>query len=489
MLCQRALEILESVRNRTEIKCSADEISILIKSSYVKEYVPKILFSQLDYELNNLKNNYLQLNSEVRELYKEIITKEREIENFSIISKIFSYLRLGRGWKYKKEVSKIKKELEIKNLQVTSMKDQILRLNSDKKSIQQMTKVNGKSVVLTPLGDLMINEIKARVRFLGRELEELVHLLEKIDDEFTYLIGQVGSIMHKSTFSAIWAVYALNLNMTNLITVFNLITNSSYDYKSSESRMMKLSLSFMKNPSLQIPNSIASVYAIESQTNQDYQNYNPEYNIMKILENQGATLRDSNTTCAYLGSLFSIWATMNNGDVTLIEYYISNLNTIIDTKLLSTLPGDERIYAALLLALSEDTTSYPFFYDLLHDIPQGAGFFASIASLFPWDTQETWMLLVRAESNILRAQSAKFIPELVEYALLLMMNPRILSINNDLSSKIYNKWRTLTIPIVHLLTYSYLEKDLEVYVRRRPLAYIISPRYYVYSSLHYHVIG
>lgn len=78
---------------------------------------------------------------------------------------------------------------------------------------------------------------------------------------------------------------------------------------------------------------------------------------------------------------------------------------------------------------------------------------------------------------------------MIEYALLLAMNPNIIKIENSFSQDQYDEWTHLIIPIVHLLAYNFLEKDLEQYIRRRPLAYIISPMYYHRSSLHYHVIG
>ena len=99
------------------------------------------------------------------------------------------------------------------------------------------------------------------------------------------------------------------------------------------------------------------------------------------------------------------------------------------------------------------------------------------------------MIILRAQSNILKAQSAKFIPELVEYALLMSLNPNILTIENNVTQQQLTKWRHLIIPTIHLSIYSYLEKDLETYIRRRPLAYIIAPRYYHRSMLHYHAIG
>ena len=160
-----------------------------------------------------------------------------------------------------------------------------------------------------------------------------------------------------------------------------------------------------------------------------------------------------------------------------------------ELKLLSDVPNEENLYASLILALSNNSGRYNHFYNLLKDIPEVAKIFSSITTLFPWTPEETWMVLLRAETNILRAQSAKFIPELIEYAILLSMNPNVLSIENDLSQEEIDKWKNLIIPAVHLFIFFYLEKDLERYIRRRPLAYIISPMYYRRSALHYHVIG
>ena len=98
-------------------------------------------------------------------------------------------------------------------------------------------------------------------------------------------------------------------------------------------------------------------------------------------------------------------------------------------------------------------------------------------------------MLLRAQSNILKAQSAKFIPELMEYAILMCLNTNVLKIENNITKKQADMWKYLVIPLIHLSIYSFFEKDLETYIRRRPLAYIITPRYYHYSMLHYHSIG
>ncbi|MFX0033376.1 MAG: hypothetical protein ACFE9P_11990, partial [Candidatus Hermodarchaeota archaeon] len=204
-----------------------------------------------------------------------------------------------------------------------------------------------------------------------------------------------------------------------------------------------------------------------------------------------------------LGELFAIRAASFPDTLNEIDKYLGNLEILVDFH--SNLPmigkdtilydhlksftDEEMVHVLLILALSTNLDSYNYFFKIMEDIPQGTKFFSSVCSLFPWDPEETWMIMLRAQSNILKAQSAKFIPELIEYSLLMSLNPRILTIENDISQEELKRWQTLVIPLIHLSIYSYLEKDLETYIRRRPLAYIIAPRYFIYSSLHYHTVG
>ena len=487
MDCKRALEILKSIKNRIDINCSSDEVSDLLKFSFISEYGKQRTVLPKNGEINTLKINYDRLNNEIHRLNKELLSNEREYEHVSLGSKLVSYVQIGKGKKLKSQISKMKKEIKKLDSQVSIIKDQILYLNDQKQSINQAVQVNGKSVILTPIGDNMIDEIEARERFLSRDLNDLNTLIEQLDEEFSSLIDKVGDTMKTGTFSAIWAVYLLNSNLTKLEHAFNSISKREYTYTQAEKRMMTLSINFMRNPQLSKPDTNRDILKIERNMQYEYRKDNPAHEIRESLYEYGLK-QNIIKAISIIGRLFSNWS-LHHGSKALGDDYIKNLIKIFKDQPIGSLSNEEVVYASFVIPFIGDLSKLNYFNDLLRDIPEGSKFFASVSALFPWDVKETWMILLRAETNILRAQSAKFIPELIEYALILAMNPKIIRIENSFSQSQYDEWTQLIIPIVHLLAYTLLEKDLEKYVRKRPLAYIISPRYYHRSSLHYHVVG
>ncbi|MCJ7650989.1 MAG: hypothetical protein MUP85_20450, partial [Candidatus Lokiarchaeota archaeon] len=329
--------------------------------------------------------------------------------------------------------------------------------------------------------------IKARDRFLKRDLNDLINVIDQLDEEFSSLINRVGYTMKTGAFSPIWAVYMLNSNLGGLEKAFNSISNREYTYNQAEKRMMTLSINLMRNPQLNMPITYHDTLKIEQNMQYEYRKDNPAHEITESLHSYALNQKIQKAT-SMIGRLFSNWS-LHHGSNVLSDEYVNNLIKIFKDKPIGSLSNEEVVYASFVIPFIGDLSKLNFFNDLLRDIPEGSKFFASVSALFPWDVKETWMILLRAEMNILRAQSAKFVPELIEYALLLSMNPKIIKVENSFSQSQYDEWTQLIIPIVHLLAYSFLEKDLEKYVRSRPLAYIISPRYYIYSSLHYHVIG
>ncbi len=487
MDCKRALEILTSIKKRNDIPCSSDEISDLLKFSFISEYGKESADLPTESETNTLKMNYDRLNSEIHGLNKELLSIEREYEHASIGSKLVSYLQIGKGKKLKSQISKLKNEIKKMDTQVSIIKDQILKLNDQKQSINQAVRLNGKNVVLTPIGDNMIDEIEARERFLSRDLNDLINLIDQLDEEFSSLIDRVGDIMKTGVFSPIWAVYLLNTNLGGLEKAFNSISKREYTYIQAEKRMMTLSINFMRNPQLSISDTNRDILKIERKMQYEYRKDNPAHDIKESLYAY-ALSQKIKKAITMIGRLFSNWS-LHHGSKALGDEYVKNLIKIFKDQPIGSLSNDEVVYASFVIPFIGDLSKLNFFNDLLRDIPEGSKFFASVSALFPWDVKETWMILLRAEMNILRAQSAKFVPELIEYALLLAMNPKIITIENSFSQSQYDEWTQLIIPIIHLLAYTFLEKDLEKYVRKRPLAYIISPRYYHHSSLHYHVIG
>ncbi len=487
MDCKRALEILISIKNRNDIPCSSDEISNLLNLSFISEYGKKSTVLPMVGEINSLKMNYDRLNSEIHVLNKELLSIEREYERASLGSKLVSYLQIGKGKKLKSQISKLNNEIKKMDTQVGIIKDQILKLNDQKQSINQAVRVNGKNVILTPIGDNMIDEIEARDRFLLRDINDLNNLIDQLDEEFSSLIDKVGDIMKTGVFSPIWAVYLLNTNLDGLEKAFNSISKREYTYIQAEKRMMTLSINFMRNPQLSISDTNRDILKIEGNMQYEYRKDNPAHDIKESLYAYALKTKIKKAI-SMIGRLFSNWS-LHHGGKALGDDYVKNITKIFKDQPIGSLSNDEVVYASFVIPFIGDLSKLTFFTDLLRDIPEGSKFFASVSALFPWDVKETWMILLRAEMNILRAQSAKFIPELIEYALLLAMNPKIIRVENSFSQSQYDEWTQLIIPIVHLLAYTFLEKDLEKYVRKRPLAYIISPRYWHHSSLHYHVIG
>jgi len=503
MKCERALEILESIKNKTDIITSYEEASELFQYNLISEFELQGSSKHIEHDLKGLKGQYIQLSSEIRASYRNLISMEGEYKRLSAVKKFFSYFKIGFGSSLKSEIKELKVLIENKDDLVKSIKNQILYLNSEKEKIERAVKVNGKKVVLTPLGDSMIDEIKSRRRLFFRELSELIEVINRLDGEFTNIITQVGSIMKTSNFSAIWALYLINTNKLNLASLMNNITMSEYDYNKAQERMMGLLFYLMNNPEIMIPTSNRSASRLENELKYKFRENNPKDQIINLLDRTDYSTYKAEKAISLMGKLFAIKAEKYPDTIYEIDKYLENLGILVDfhsnlpmigkeTILYSHLKnftGEEMVHVLLILALSTNLDSYNYFFKIMENIPQGTKFFSAVCSLFPWDPEETWMIMLRAQSNILKAQSAKFIPELIEYSLLMSLNPRIISIENNFSQEQLNRWQSLIIPLIHLSSYSYLEKDLETYIRRRPLAYIIAPRYYIYSSLHYHVIG
>ncbi|MFW9969737.1 MAG: hypothetical protein ACFFDF_06015 [Candidatus Odinarchaeota archaeon] len=503
MKCERALEILSSIKDKKEILTSYEEISELIKDHLISEFKSDLPKPLREYDLKSLKRTFMKTSDEIREAYQNLVSLEGDFNHISTIFRFLAYFKVGKGAKIKKESSYLHDFIENKEIDLKKMKEDFLRLNTEIESYERAIKVNGVNVFLTPIGETMIDEIKARRRFFSRDLKELVNVLKKLDGIFTVLINNIGNIMKTSRFSPVWALYLLNTDMTNLIRIMNNITIKEYNYNTAQKRMMKLSFYLMNHPEIAIPRNNRDAKNTENKF--DYKYFENEYKSMfhEILNNANISTQKVRTGISLLGKLFTVWSLKNEVNKEVITQYYNNLQIFIDfqkdlpmigkkTILYQHLKQDideEMIFVLLILAFSTNLDSYNYFHEIIEDISEGTKFFSALSSLFPWEPEETWRVLLRAQSNILKAQSAKFIPELMEYAILMCTNPNILMIENNISKEQLDKWRYLIIPTIHLSIYSFFERDLESYIRRRPLAYIIAPRYYHHSMLHYHAVG
>ena len=503
MKCERALEILNSIKDKKDILTSYEEISELNEYHLISEFKSNIPKTSRKNGLTGLRRKYIQMSNDIRQAYQNLVTLEGEYNHLSTISRFFTHLKIGSGARLKRDISDLHQFIKNKEIDLKKLKWDLLKLNTEIESYERAVKVNDIRVFLTPIGETMIDEIESRGRFYSRELKELIIVLKRLDDTFNMLINNIGNIMRSNNFSAVWALYLLNTDMLNLITILNIITLKERNYNTAQKRMMKLSFYLMNHPEINIAKNNQDAKNIENELRYKYPENEHKMIFHEILNNANISTHKIRTAISLLGKLFTVWGSKNEGNRDEIRQYYDNLRIFIDfqrdlpmigkrTILYSHLKQDidvEMMFVLFILSFSTNLDSYNYFHDLIEDIPEGAKFFSAISSLFPWDPEETWRVLLRAQSNILKAQSAKFIPELMEYAILMCLNPNVLMIENNISKKQLDRWKYLIIPTIHLSIYSFFEKDLESYIRRRPLAYIIAPRYYHHSMLHYHAIG
>ena len=210
MECERALEILNSIKSATNIICSLEEISELKGFDLVSEFTLQEPRKSLEHDLKGQKNQFIRLNSEIRDSYRNLMSMEADLEEMSIFS--------GKN-KLKKEIKTLKTLIQGKDLEAQNLKDKILSLTLEKETYERAVRVNGIKVVLTPLGEKMIDEIQARKRYYFRELSDLINVIKRLDEEFGRIINQIGNIMRNSQFSPIWALYLININMQNLVPI------------------------------------------------------------------------------------------------------------------------------------------------------------------------------------------------------------------------------------------------------------------------------
>ncbi|MFW9875342.1 MAG: hypothetical protein ACFFG0_19730, partial [Candidatus Thorarchaeota archaeon] len=434
---------------------------------------------------------------------QNLVSLEGDYNHLSTARRFFSYLKIGKGAKLKKQISNINQLIENNEIELQKLKRKLLILNTEVESYERAVKVNGMRVFLTPVGETIIDEIQARRRFYSRELKELLAVLKSLDDTFSMLINNIGTIMKTNNFSPVWALYLLNTDMLHLTKIMNLIALHDYDYNKAQKKMMRLSFYLMNHPEIPVPGGYHAAKSTLKELKYKYPENEHKEILHNILNNANISTHRIRTAISLLGRLFTIWSSKTEENRNEIMQYYDNLGIFIDFQKDLPMIGkqtilyqhlqqtidEEMAFVLLIMAFSTNLDLYNYFYKLVEDMPEGSKFFSAISSLFPWDPEETWRVLLRAQSNILKAQSAKFIPELMEYAILMCLNPNVLRIENHISKEQLDKWRYLIIPTIHLSIYSFFEKDLETYIRRRPLAYIIAPRYYHSSMLHYHSIG
>ena len=146
------------------------------------------------------------------------------------------------------------------------------------------------------------------------------------------------------------------------------------------------------------------------------------------------------------------------------------------------------VLTAFLLAFAKDRSKYVRFTELLKHNTNEIKFFAAVASLLPWSVEKTWVLLKRAQNVLLKSKMFKFIPEMLEIALLMLFNNRIIELEDEISIEDYVKTRYVVMPTVHITLLYMMYPILDTILSEQPMAFIASRNYhrrYYLTSLHY----
>lgn len=503
MQCKRALEILNAIRNKQDIPVADDELEELKALECISLYEPSKSLDEVGRKMVEFKTKYDTTSELVRNLNKELLGVEHDRAVASGGKKLASLFGLDPA---KKRISLLKHEMAEQERVMTEIKQQLLEAGLEKETIERAVKIDGHRAFLTPTGEQYTNEIVARKRYLDRRLNDLKHVIERLDLIFSSAISKIESLIKGKAIPGIWAPYLFNIGFETPDRDMPRIG----DFDNSDLRMLDITTDWLvlNSSASKEPTSMRTRLERYLQTKVSF-----PLNQVKPVINIIDKMLSAYSPARFLGDQGS--KTPINGDdngyneeyiIVDAEKYVKNFENILrytwhqedsDPKL-----EKEDVLAVLLLAFaSKSQTSswtqiFEYFLDIFKEIPEGKKLFAALATIFPWDAEETWMILLRAESNILRGQRAKFVPELLEYAVLLAMNPEIIAIENNITPAQIDAWKFVIIPVVQAIVTTGLEDMIYSYIQSRPMSYITSPYYYrrPYGymhtmSLHYHTTG
>ena len=159
MKCERALEILNSIKDKKDILTSYEEISELNEYHLISEFKSNIPKTSRKNGLTGLRRKYLQMSNDIRQAYQNLVTLEGEYNHLSTISRFFTHLKIGSGARLKRDISDLHQFIKNKEIDLKKLKWDLLKLNTEIESYERAVKVNGIRVFLTPIGETMIDEI------------------------------------------------------------------------------------------------------------------------------------------------------------------------------------------------------------------------------------------------------------------------------------------------------------------------------------------
>ncbi|HME51344.1 MAG TPA: hypothetical protein VKM55_03950 [Candidatus Lokiarchaeia archaeon] len=503
MLCKRAFEILNALRGKRDISVLDVELDELKTLGCVSLYEPFNNKQDVEQKLVDLKAKYDVASEHVRTLNKELLGVEHDRAAATGGAKIAAMLGLDPA---KKRMVQVKQEMAVQEKTLNEIKQQLLELGLEKETIERAVKIDGHRAFLTPTGEQYTNEIVARQRYFDRPLGDLKHVLERLDLTFSLEISKIESLNKNKNIPGIWAPYLFNIGFETSDRAMPRLG----EFDNPDERMLEMTTDWI------VLNSPANKGATTIRTRiERFLQSKVAFHLdqVKPVINTIDKMLSAYSPARFLGDKSS--TPLVNGDddgyneehiIVDPEKYLKNFEDILkyEWRQETTEPrlDKEDVLAVLFLAFTSKsqssswTRTFEYFLDIFKDILDGKKLFAALATAFPWEAEETWMILLRAESNILRGQRAKFVPELLEYAVMLAMNPEIIAIENNISPAQIDAWKTVIIPVAQAIITTSLEDMIYSYIQSRPMSYITSPYYYRRpygymhtTSLHYHTTG
>ncbi len=512
MITKRTYEILKSIQDRQDIVISEAELGVLEQQRFISTIPEGEDPAALASQMQSLRENFSKMSEANRQAEKELFLAENTFAKLPGLVKATGKLGLGKGATMRKDIGRIKAKLEQEEKQLLAARNDLLTLNTVLEQQREAVRVDGHKVRLLQAGKSMIMEIATRPRFHEREIDDILKVTNDIDELFSKLLQSNESNIRANPGVSFWIPYLVNLESVDMAPSYRqLLAPPAYSYGDEDDEDYEYTPPDRREDLIIFPYHGTDLGM--------WKNLGANDLISSLLRTQLSIAYEAQTVGEFLDKLFSRTGqvpvggplgSMLAGSEQFIagEYqqYATNLQRILASSAPGNLLnasstgnsgvqgagrfGKDEACAMLLLAFSRHPEQYPYFLNRLEAIPYGKEILAAMATLFPWDAEETWAVLLRAESHILSTQSAKFVPEVSQYAITLASNPGILIAENSITRDDLQRWIRYVIPAIQAVMAYVLEADISQFIQERPVSYVTSPQitsgHYHYHHHHFH---
>ncbi|TFH31143.1 MAG: hypothetical protein E4G98_00665 [Promethearchaeota archaeon] len=491
----QGLEILQALKSHEFIEINSNELDSLEQIGLVHHRPSKDSSSVLQANVEQLKTEYSELLQALDSVKHEYIKISGRIHKRSFVEEILYHFRTGKKTELTQELKMLNSQIQFKTDELSEVKNQLLDLISWRDGENSAFQVQNNGYQITPKGHTFIREIQQRPRFGDRNLQDLTEFLKEIDKNFQNQIDTIQQYIAHRKFTPVLLPYIAHLNQLDLIPIFDRFAAQYTTYSDiiipEEKILQRMVLERYK-----FPRSLNLTSQINSLRNE----------IRDVFQIFGKISTELEIAIRIVAQILVYWAYSKSEDNSfrLIKYpiiirYITNLKLIINNVQNSRNDNDDQSPFAdvkfggvnssykrmttLLFAFADDPMKFNYFLPRVNHGIKGAKFFATALTLLPWPAEETWLLLKRAETHILMAQSVQYIPELLEYSIILNYNPFLLKYIGGLNEYDLEYWNCVIIPVLATIDVLSLNEEISDYVRDRPLAYVTNP------SPYYHYYG